>query len=217
MIIHHGSEDSLDKDVYVVIPEPILNLQECKVLCESYIGLNANLICITDGQLSWCYKGTLDECNNSILATYNLHKENTEPCPITSPMTRDWRLKLDRTVRGLLSYFSRTEHRVAIKAALKSDSLSEKLDALKLINLQAIPNFGKKGENKDVYKFIAFQIVQTCSLIEYGDEIFTKQMASRNSPELHKYLYREVTDPAGTKDLNDALGLFIFIAYIYSF
>ena len=37
MIIHHGSEDSLDKDVYVVIPQPIFNLQECKTLCESYV------------------------------------------------------------------------------------------------------------------------------------------------------------------------------------
>ena len=52
MIIHHGSEDSLDKDIYVVIEEPILNLQECKVLCESYKGYNANLICIENGQVS---------------------------------------------------------------------------------------------------------------------------------------------------------------------
>lgn len=217
MIIHHGSEDSLDKDVYVVLNEPILNLQECKVLCESYKDYNANLICIDNGQISWCYKGTLDECNNSILATYSLHTENIQPCPITSPILRDWRLKLDRTVRGLLTYFSRTEHRVAIKAALRSDCLRTKLEALRLIRIQDIPDFGKKGENKDVYKFIAFQIVQTCSLIEYGDEIFTKQMASRHSPELHKYLYREVTDPKDTGDLNDALDLFIFISYIYSF
>lgn len=217
MIIHHGSEDSLDKDVYVVLPHPIFNIQECKVLCESYIAYNANLICIDDGQVSWCYKGTVDECNNSILATYKLHPDNTEPCPILAPVARDRRLKLDRTIRGLLTYFSRTEHRVAIKAALKSSSLSEKLDALRLIDLRNIPDFGKKGENKDVYKFIAFQLIQTCSLIESGDEIFTKQMASKQSPELHKYLYREISDPLDTSDLNDALDLFIFIAYIYSF
>lgn len=217
MIIHHGSEDSLDKDIYVVIEEPILNLQECKVLCESYKGYNANLICIENGQVSWCYKGTIDECNNSIMVTYSLHKENTKPCPIASLMERDWRLKTDRTVRGLLSYFSRTEHRVAIKAALRSDCMKEKLEALRLIRIQDISDFGKKGENKDVYKFIAFQIAQTCSLIETGHEIFTKQMASEYDPQLRPYLYREVTDPKDTTYLNDFLDLFIFIVYIYYF
>lgn len=217
MIIHHGSHDSLDKDIYVVVPKPILNIQACKELCESYEGYNANLVCIENGQLVWCYKGTVDECNNSILATYSLHLENTEPCPITSPMERDWRLKTERTVRGLLSYFSRTEHRVAIKAALRSDCMRTKLEALKLIRLQDIPSFEKKGENKDVYKFIAFQIAQTNSLIETGIEIFTKQMASEYDPKLHPYLYREVTDPKDTKDLNDILDLFIFIVYIYYF
>lgn len=217
MIIHHGSEDSLDTDVYVVVPEPILNLQECKVLCESYKDYNANLICIENGQVIWCYKGTIDECNNSILATYSLHKENTQLCPITVTMPRDWRLKVDRTIRGLLSYFSRTEHRVAIKAALRSDCLREKLEALRLIRIQDIPDFGKKGENKDVYKFIAFQIAQTCSLIETGHEIFTKQMASEYDPQLRPYLYREVTDPKDTEYLNSTLDLFIFIVYIYSF
>lgn len=215
MIIHHGSEDSLDSDVYVVVEQPISNLQECKVLCESYTGLNANLICITDGQVSWCYKGTIDECNNSIIATYSLHKENTQPCPITAPMQRDWFLKLQRTIRGLLTYFSRTEHRVAIKAALRSDSLDDKLDALRLIRLQDIPNFGKKGENQDVYKYIAFQIAQTCSLIETGHEIFTKQMAVDYDPNLREYLYREVSDPKDTEYLHDTLDLFIFIAHLY--
>jgi hypothetical protein len=81
-------------------------------------------------------------------------------------MIRDWKLKRDRTIRGLLSYFSRTEHRVAIKAALRSDCLKDKLEALRLIRLQDIPDFGKKGKNEDVYKFIAFQIAQTNSLIE---------------------------------------------------
>lgn len=217
LVIRHGSEDSLDIDVYVVIPKPIHNLQECKVLCESYVGYNANLITIENGNVSWCYKGTIDECNNSILATYNLHKENTEPCPITSSVARDWRLKTERTVRGLLSYFSRTEHRVAIKAALRSDCMKEKLEALKLIRLQDIPNFDKKGENKDVYKFIAFQIAQTISLIEIEHEIFTKQMAVEYDSQLQPYLYREVTDPKDTAYLNDFLDLFIFIVYIYYF
>jgi hypothetical protein len=217
MIIHHGSEDSIDKDVYVVIPSPILDIQECKVMCESYTGLNANLICIENGQVTWCYKGTVDECNNSILSTYTLHPENTQPCPVTVKAERNWRLKVDRTVRGLLTYFSRTEHRVAIKAALRSEDMREKLEALKLIRLQAIPNFGKKGENKDVYKFIAFQLAQTIALVEDGHEIFTKQMAAKYDFELRPYLYREVFDPKDTQYLNDMLELFIFIVYIYYF
>lgn len=195
MIIRHGSEDSLDVDVYVVIENPIDSIQECKELCESYIGFNANLITITDGQVSWCYKGTIDECNNSILATYNLHAENTAPCPITKRMERDVELKVQRTVRGLLSYLSRTHLREEVKAALKSSDMNFKREVLEKVTIWEIPNFGKKGENKDVYKFFAFQLVQTCALMDVGVEIFTKAHASDFYPTATPYLYRKIEKP----------------------
>lgn len=200
MIIRHGSQDSLDIDVYVVIPEPILSLQECKELCESYPDYNANLICIDGGEVYWCYKGTTDECNNSIVATYDLHTMNTEPCPVTNKVVRniDWKIK--RTLRGLLSYMSRTELRVQVKEALRSEDINLKLNVLKQIKFEDIADFGKKGINKDVYKFIAFQLIQTIALIR-GDEVFTKIRAANYTPSLYKFLYRKVDDPKETSAL----------------
>lgn len=197
MIIRHGSEDSLDIDVYIVIPNPIHVLQECKELCESYPNFNANLICIDSGQVYWCYKGTVDECNNSILATYSLHKENVLPCPITVKVIRDVDEKVKRTLRGLLSYVSRTEFRKEVKEALRTQDMNFKLNVLKQIKFKDIPDFGKKGNNKDVYKFIAFQIIQTVAIMR-GDEVFTKITASNYTPSLYKFLYRNVEDPNDT-------------------
>lgn len=211
LVIRHGSEDSLDIDIYVVIPEPIFNLQECKTLCESYVGYNANLITIENGNVSWCYKGTIDECNNSILATYYLHKENTEPCPITSVVERNLNIKIDRTIRGLLSYLSRTQYRTEVKAALKNDSIILKLNVLDKIILRDIKDFGKKGENKDVYKFFAFQLAQTNALLLSGAELFTKSDASLYYPQLAEYLKRNISDPNETVNLQKALSSFLYL------
>lgn len=81
-VIRHGSENSLDVDAYVIVPES-MTMQEAKKLCDSYKDINANLLSIKDGVVNWCYKGTVDECNNSILATYNLHKQESE-CPVNN-------------------------------------------------------------------------------------------------------------------------------------
>lgn len=197
MIIQHGSEDSIDTDVYVIVPSPILNLQECKELCETYNPYNANLICIKDGIVVWCYKGTIDECNNSILATYRLHSRNIEPCPITRIVKRNVDEKIKRTLRGLLSYVSRTEYRKEVKEALKSEDINFKLNVLKQIKFKDISDFGKKGSNKDVYKFFAFQIIQTVAIMR-GDEVFTKITAANYTPSLYKFLYRNVEDPKDT-------------------
>jgi hypothetical protein len=73
-IIIHGSENSLDVDAYVLVPQA-LGFKEAKSLCDSFKQINANLLYVENGQVSWCYKGTIDECNNSILATYSLHHQ----------------------------------------------------------------------------------------------------------------------------------------------
>lgn len=65
-IIKHGSENSLDVETYVIIPKP-LSFTDAKKLCDSYKESNANLLTVTNGLVDWCYKGTVDECNNSIL------------------------------------------------------------------------------------------------------------------------------------------------------
>lgn len=186
-IIKHGSEDSLDIDAYVIIPEP-LSLQESKSLCESYKGINANLLVVKDGIVSWNYKGTIDECNNSIMATYGLHNQKYEN-PIKRKVDRSFALKLARTIRGLLSYHSRTEKRELIKKALRSEDLIFKIDTLNSINLMEVENYGKSSL-VEVNKFFAFQLGQTYSLLKDNIELFTKSDVAKHYPKLSPYLQR---------------------------
>lgn len=187
-IIIHGSENSLDKDAYVIIPN-ILEKNASKKLCDSFTEINANLLVIENGQVKWSYKGTIDECNNSILATYDLHSQDYEN-PITQKMTRNCGLKLLRTVRGLLSYNSRTHLRNHIKKALTTYDFDEKIDVLKMVNLNEIKDF-EKNPIIEVYKFFAFQMGQTLALLEDGVELFTKNKVAEYYPTLAPYLNRE--------------------------
>jgi hypothetical protein len=192
-IIIHGSENSLDKDAYVIVNEP-LNHREAKLLCDSYKNINANLLYVEDGVVKWCYKGTVDECNNSILTTYNLHVQNYEN-PIKRKLERQYGLKSVRCIRGLLSYNSRTHLRSEIKKSLVSTDMDEKIATLKLINLNEIKDFDKNSIT-EAYKFFAFQLGQTLSLIEDNVELFTKNTVAQYYPELKPYLNREKSSPA---------------------
>lgn len=205
--IRHGSQDSLDTDVYLVLEEPILVLQRCKEVCESFPDINANLVVIEHGEVVWCYKGTVDEVNNSIYYTYSLHTENVEPCPIFKAVNRNIELKVERTIRGILSYMSRTSLRTEIKTALKSKDLGVKIKALKLIDLPSIESFGKKGTNIEVYKFLCFQLVQVCMLY-LGNEVYTKQDVRNLFPSLASIIDREEDSEAPVK-LQTLLNAFI--------
>ena len=185
--ITHGSENSIDKDIYVIIDKPI-DKKDAKIFCDN-IQENANLIVINNGVISWCYKGTIDECNNSILATYHLHEQDY-PCPIEYKLDRKYGLKMLRTIRGLLSYCSRTEYRKEVKDALKSSNLQEKLNVLKDIDFKNINNF-EKNDIIEVYKFFAFQLGQTRALLEDNVELFTKNAISNYYPLLKPYLDRQ--------------------------
>ena len=188
MIIRHGSENSLDIDVYVVIEKPLIN-QEAKKLCETYKEYNANLITIKEGVIDWCYKGTIDECNNSIMHTYKLHKQEYEN-PITRLLDRNYSLKMLRTIRGILSYVSRTELREDVKKALKSSSLELKLETIKKIDFNKIKEFDK-NEPIEVYKFFAFQLGQTIAILKNNKELFTKNSVANHFPELKDFLMRK--------------------------
>jgi hypothetical protein len=208
--ITHGSENSLDKDVYVIIPES-LPMKDAKKLCDSFAEINANLITIENGKVNWVYKGTVDECNNSILATFNLHKQDVD-CPVTVKAERAYAQKMLRTVRGLLSYVSRTELRETIKAALVTSNMDQKIEALKKINLNDIKDFGK-SPIIETYKFYAFQMGQTLALLEDNIELFTKNSVAQYYPELADYLARKDVSPEKLQSFFERFTQFVEKSY----
>ena len=196
----HGSEDSLDVDVYFVV-DALGTFNEAKKLCDELShqhAVNGNLIVIKDGQVVDVYKGTVDEVNNSILATYSLHDQSF-PIPVTKKADRDICLKWLRVIRGVLSHCSRTQYRTIVKQALKAESVLDKLKVLLEIDFSKIEDFGKE-QAQEVHKFICFQVAQYLGLLE-GTEIYTKSQAKNflANADVSKFLYRI---PANTETLN---------------
>lgn len=198
----HGSQNSVDIDtIYVFEEEPLF--KEAKEFCDSKKDENANIICIENGIVSYCYKGTKDEVNNSLLATYPLH-EQEYPLLIDRKVERNKYLKLIRAIRGIISQFSRTDIREIIKKGLNGN-WDDRMEALKIVAYglrrlcTADSGIEKKRDISDVLKTIAFQVGQTLALIDKGErgyvaELYTKDEISNRYPDLKGYLERETTD-----------------------
>ncbi len=182
----HGSEDSLDKDIYYVFDE-LPTFHECKEFCDETCEENRNIITIHNGIVSGCYKGTIDEINNGLLVTYPLH-EQEYPLLVERKVERDKLIKSIRVMRCFLSHHSRTIYRSIVKNALNSPSWSVRVCALKSIDLSLINDYGK-SKREDILKTFAFQLCQRLAL--GGDiEIYTKKQAIKTYQSMEKYLYR---------------------------
>lgn len=186
-----GSSDSEDTDILVIVDEPITSIQQCREICNTYLPLDSNLATVENGELTWVFKGTVDEVNNSILDTY-YNLDQFYSCPVKNRLIRDKELKVQRCVRGLLSMCSRTKYRENVKQALKSEDMVYKFDVLCSINFNEINEFPKKGNIKDVYKFIGFQLAQTISLLR-GFQKYTKESVCEihGTTKLKPFIYKE--------------------------
>jgi hypothetical protein len=184
----HGSEDSLDKDVFYVFDE-LPSFRECKDFCDESKEENRNIITIHNGIVSGCYKGTIDEINNGLLVTYPLH-EQEYPLLIERKVERDRLIKSIRVMRCFLSHHSRTFYRSMVKNALNSPSWKIRLCVLKSINLSIIDDYGNKGKKEDVIKTFTFQLCQRLALSN-DVEIYTKKQAVETYSSMYKYLYRQ--------------------------
>jgi len=201
-----GSEDSTDLDILYIVRE-LPDLQEFKKLDsqkepltkvekvlvrESGKKPNRNFATLDeDGiRLAEVVVGIPDETNNAVVYTYSLH-DQAYPL-ILVPVERDIWLKAIRAVRVILTYNTRTAMRKEVKAALKSGSLSRRLDVLRKLPLE--PPFNKKKlSDRDILKSIAFQLGQTLALMD-GKELYTKKEIARTFPELEPFLYRRGGD-----------------------
>lgn len=204
----HGSENSTDVDVVYVFDElPPLN--ECKKFCSADPTENRNIITISDGIVTNCYKGTIDEINNGLFNTYCLH-EQEYPLLVTRLVPRVKPLKYVRSIRVILSHLSRSQYRTEVKRALRSN-FTTRLDVLNNIDLAAI-DFTTLNNNmtaEDIAKTIAFQIYQTWQLL-HGVEIFTKNGEKDSfSHSLQRFLNRDKLTDDNKVLLDTALHTFL--------
>lgn len=190
-----GSDDSSDVDVMFYLSE-LPEMQICRKIAteaESLISsdkeIDVNLCCVKDGLVVDCLKGTIDEVNNMIYYTHQLHEQKYES-PIVKLYDRNVEKKTARALRGILSFISRTQYRDIVKPALRGTA-KDKIDALKKINLEYITDLGKdKLAIQDFYKLFVFQIGQAIPLILSRKELYTKKDIVTEFPMLEPYLYR---------------------------
>lgn len=190
-----GSDDSSDVDVMFYV-DALPELQICRniamqasTLIKTDREVDVNLCSVSNGIVVDCMKGTVDEVNNMIFFTHNLHTQEYY-VPIQSLVPRNIECKAARSLRGILSFISRTEYRDVVKPALRGNA-EDKIKALRSIKLEKLSNLGKdKLVIEDFYKLFTFQIGQTIPLIEDGIELYTKKEISNIYPIFEPYLYR---------------------------
>jgi hypothetical protein len=201
-----GSAASFDVDILVPIPA-VLPKHECQKISRAFAQqlapiyapkkVDINVCTLTnwvsafgrEGIVRWTCKGTADEVNNSVLATYHLH-EQKYALFITRKLPRDVPLKMTRGIRDLLGLVARdAELRVDIKNAMRANTLRDRLDMLRLIQFSSA-NLGTKDTVK-VWKDVAFQLAQMLGLlVDYDLEIYTKEHAAEQFPSLGHSLER---------------------------
>ena len=215
-----GSENSQDYDVLVECENIPQNINEAHDICKAHNmalsvilpdkELNCNLITIKDNKIIDCFKGTCEELNNCLYYTYDLHKQS-HPNPILSPVDRDINEKILRVARFIITFYSRTELRTEIKAALRGNLLL-KLAILKKIDFLQMTDFpDKKEKTEDIYKVLAFQFGQAFSLLDgYESDSYTKNGIIKNYPYLTNLLNRCVIVEEDLMVLNHYLKFFIY-------
>lgn len=214
-----GSEDSKDWDVIVSVNEIPRDISKASDICKYWNSelsnilpnkpVNSNLGIFKDGRLIRVFKGTPDEVQNVIWYTYDNHKQ-FYPIPISGSTERDLDEKILRTMRVILSFYSRTELRSEIKLALRN-GLDERLKVLKKIDFTKMTEFPGKNESpEDIWKVIAFQFGQVFSLIDgFENESYTKNGIIKNYPDLSKIIKREGVGLEELIALNRYLSRFI--------
>jgi|GEM_PF-1210602 len=207
----HGSEDSIDLDIYYVFDE-MPEFKECQEFCSSKIE-NRNIIVIQNGIVVECFKGPTDEVNNSLLDTYNLHQQEC-PLLITKRLPRDVLIKDLRALRGMISYLSRTEYRTIVKKALKGN-FTDRLNVMKNVNFNVLleQELSKTFNLKDILKVYAFQLGQSLGL-HREKELYTKTDIANEFSKLQPFLYRQ--NDFNLNDLVDYIEMFIDILEAYN-
>ncbi len=145
-----GSKSSVDLDVCFFVDE-LNSIQENHETIKAYIEksnfntnkvINANLAITEKGIVIACFKGEEDELNNALYETYGFHSQRFKK-RIIRKVNRNVEARIERCLRSLISYFTRTSLRTKAKEALRG-STNGKIIFLENIRFDQIKDFGKK-------------------------------------------------------------------------
>jgi hypothetical protein len=216
-----GSGDSLDYDI-LVMQAQLGNTQENQLLCvalkiefEAYLvelgwkrkPININLAVQSGGKLIAVHKGTVDELNNSVWATYSLHSQ-IHALEIDQKLPRNKHLKIERSLRTILSQFTKTSFRSTIKETLRSSLI----DQAKFLETFALDPALFPELSCDIWKSVAFQLGQCLALLQ-GEAYFCKQDLARVYPSLAPFLGRSYGLNDCLEDVKQAFVLAV-LAYL---
>jgi hypothetical protein len=150
--------------------------------------INCNICEVNNGIITNVFKGTSDECNNSIWHTHKLHNQ-PQSCFVTRTIPRDIDLKILRVFRFFCTIFSRNKLRKEIKSALRGN-LKEKIEILLKIDYCDTALYGSKNLIiTDALKTIAFQLGQIRGLLE-NIELYTKEDVILHYPKYEPFINR---------------------------
>lgn len=196
-----GSTNSNDVDLFFLLKEE--KSQKFTNLIQSYLQqsidsmvgsgdiartLDIQFITTYRGQVNWSSRGgNIAEINNAIYHTYHNHILNFDvgenqyrDCPVTSEAIMDVGIKALTSVRALLSIISRTSHGSTVKRLLLSNSLSQRIDALKEIHEDSgifssvEESLGKNLSDEALLKDVTFSFIQLDAMLNDKPVPFTK-------------------------------------------
>jgi hypothetical protein len=134
----------------------------------------------------------VDSLNNAFYYTHKYHKQLFE-IPVNKILKRNKTLAIYKAVRTVLTMLTRTHLRTKIKPILKGiHPFNEKMNILKAIDFTRLDTFNQKNtKDEDIWKIIAFYIVQNELLIAHNKEIYSKDEVIEAFPLISNCILRK--------------------------
>lgn len=195
----YGSSDSTDTDVVVYLKDLPDHVEDRKNLTNEIkkkYNVNWNIIIakVEDGIIVDCTypKSFPSGLNNSIYLTYNNH-EQEYPCQVTRLVNRNIATSVYRTIHKLQTLITRTQYRKNIRPYMHySVDFKMKLENLLAVDFTEITTFNQQNMNDvDIWKVIAFELVQNYALLKDNISIHEKSAAVNYDKNTFNLIYRQ--------------------------
>jgi len=199
-----GSATSTDLDIFIVLDTPMYKKfrdavrNYLSVWLEGMISARSSMdythadihfVTISDGVVDWTESNNPTEMNNAIYTTYKYHQMNTvsvlgdyRDCPVKRLVRPEIGIKALKSIRSLITYFSRTHLKEDLYGVLFDDSLKSRIDTIIQVYdsnggiLSDIDTFNKPNtKDEDILKSIAMMFLQLSQMIEGKEVVYTKE------------------------------------------